>query len=245
MPCFAQSKKNRFKALVLYENGGHHIKYSEAAKVWLNQLAADSNFLIDYVNNTDLIDDAFLQHYHLFIQLDYPPYNWKEKAVVAFQHYIEQARGGWIGFHHATLLGKFDGFPMWQWFSGFMGGIEFKNYIPGFADGSVTVEDTSHPCMKGIPRQFIINKEEWYTYDKSPRPNVKVIAGVNESTYAPPSAIKMGDHPVVWSNTHFAARNVYIFMGHSPDLFKNKYYTRLFRNAVFWAAGKAPNPKGE
>jgi len=43
--------------------------------------------------------------------------------------------------HHATLLGEFDGYPMWTWFSGFMGGIRFKNYIPDFAAARVKVED--------------------------------------------------------------------------------------------------------
>jgi len=31
--------------------------------------------------------------------------------------------------------------------------------------------------------------------------------------------------------------NIYIFMGHSPDLFDNKAYTTLFQNAILWAAG--------
>jgi type 1 glutamine amidotransferase len=47
----------------------------------------------------------------------------------------------------------------------------------------------------------------------------------------------MGDHPVVWSNPQVKARNVYIFMGHSPDLFDNEAYKKLFRNAIFWASG--------
>jgi hypothetical protein len=46
----------------------------------------------------------------------------------------------------------------------------------------------------------------------------------------------MGDHPVIWTNEQMKAKNIYIFMGHSPDLFKNKFYTTLFRNAIFWAA---------
>ncbi|MEO7990826.1 MAG: ThuA domain-containing protein [Chryseolinea sp.] len=75
------------------------------------------------------------------------------------------------------------------------------------------------------------------TYDKSPRSNVHVIASVDESTYAPDSEIKMGDHPVIWTNEKFATRNIYIFMGHSPDLFSNSAYTTLFRNSIFWAAG--------
>jgi type 1 glutamine amidotransferase len=170
--------------------------------------------------------------------LDYPPYAWKDKAITAFQNYIEQGKGGWIGFHHATLLGEFDGYPIWQWFSKFMGGITFKDYIATFAQGKVNVEDKQHPVMKGVPSSFIIQQEEWYTYNKSPRPDVHVIASVDEESYQPQGSIKMGDHPVLWTNTHYKARNIYIFMGHSPKLFDNPAYTRLFSNAIFWAAGK-------
>jgi uncharacterized protein len=119
-----------------------------------------------------------------------------------------------------------------------MGDVIYKNYIATFVKAKVIVEDTRHPVMKDIPLSFTIDKEEWYTYNKSPRPNVHVIASVDESTYEPDSDIKMGDHPVIWSNLNFKARNIYIFMGHSPELFKNPAYTAIFRNAIFWAAGK-------
>jgi type 1 glutamine amidotransferase len=235
---FAQKTNPRFHVLTLYENGGHHIEYSKRAKLWLDSLAVDSNFSIDYIQNTEKIDDDFLSHYQLFIQLDYPPYAWTDKAVAAFEKYIEQGRGGWIGFHHATLLGEFDGYKMWDWYSQFMGGITYKNYIATFVQGTVNVEDKQHPVMKGIPLSFIIKKEEFYTYDKSPRPNVHVLASVDESSYIPNSDIKMGDHPVIWTNEHYKARNVYVFMGHSPILFDDPVYKKLFTNAVFWAAGK-------
>lgn len=236
LPVLATHARPPIHVLVLYENGGHHIEYSRAAKVWLNQLTVDSNLVIDYINNTNTINDSTLARYDLFIQLDFPPYGWAPQAVAAFEHYIGEGRGGWIGFHHATLLGEFDGYSIWPWFSNFMGGIRWKNYIADFAAASVRVEDAAHPCMKGVPASFLIEKEEWYTWDTSPRPNVHVIASVDESTYSPNSTIKMGDHPVIWTNEHYAARNVYIFMGHSPDLFNNKAYTTLFRNAIFWAA---------
>ena len=235
---FSFAQKPRFKVLAIYENGGHHVAYSAAGKEWLNKLAKDSGFVIDYITNTDTINDSTLANYQLFIQLDYAPYNWTPAAFAAFQKYIEQGKGGWIGFHHATLLGEFDGFPMWQWFSDFMGGIRWKDYIPGFASGKVNVEDRKHPVMKGVLASFTINKDEWYTYDKSPRPNVHVIASVDESTYTPDSKVKMGDHPVIWTNEKMKARNIYIFMGHSPELFENKDYTKLFTNAIFWATGK-------
>lgn len=233
-----QQKAPKFKVIALYENGGHHVAYSKAAKIWLDKLAADSNFSIEYIQNTDQLNETFLTQYQLFIQLDYAPYAWKPAAVEAFQKYIEQGKGGWIGFHHASLLGEFDGYPMWDWFSGFIGGIRWKNYIAMFAEGKVNVEDKQHPVMKGIPASFLVKTEEWYTYDKSPRPNVHVIASVDENSYKPNSEIKMGDHPVIWTNEKVKARNIYIFMGHSPDLFDNDAYKKLFTNAIFWAAGK-------
>jgi len=118
-----------------------------------------------------------------------------------------------------------------------MGGIRFTDYIPKFATASVIVEDSSHPAMKNVGGSFMIDQEEWYTYDKSPRPNVRVLARVDESTYAPDTRIKMGgDHPVIWTNERYHARNIYIFMGHHPELFHNPAFTTIFSNSIFWAA---------
>ena len=229
----------RFRALAFYENGGHHVAYSARAVQWLDQLAADSNFTVDYRQNTNDFTPEFLSQYQLLIQLDFVPYAWKDSAKQAFRQYIEQGVGGWIGFHHATLLGDFDGYTMWPWFSTFMGGITYKNYIPDFASGTVHVEATGHPIFRGVPAEFTINKEEWYIYDHSPRPNVQVLANVDEDSYRPDSVnVRMGDHPVVWINPAVKARNVYIFMGHGPDLYDNPAYITMVRNAIFWAAKK-------
>ena len=232
----AQDKTVRFHVVALAEHGGIHKPFVDAAKAWLDKLSSENNFTVDYIEDTQQIDDAFLAQYNLFIQLNYPPYNWTDKAQTAFIKYIEQGRGGWIGFHHATLLGEFDGFQMWPWFHQFMGGIRFKNYIASFVTGAVAVEDRNHPVMKGVASPFVIENEEWYTYDTTPRPNVHVFASVDEKTYAPATDKKMGDHPVIWTNEHMKARNVYIFMGHRPEHFNNPAFTRIFTNAIFWAA---------
>jgi uncharacterized protein len=234
--CLGQSSHPRFRVVAIAEAGGIHKPFVDAAKIWLAKEATADDFSIDYIENTDNIDDAFLSRYQVFIQLNYPPYGWKPAAVEAFQRYIEEGRGGWIGFHHATLLGEFDGYPMWPWFSRFMGGIRFTGYIATFASAQVHVEDPAHPLMKNVPKSFPVRDEEWYTYDKSPRPNVHVLAAVDESTYSPSTNIKMGDHPVIWTNEHVKARNVYIFMGHHPDLFENQAFTTIFHNAILWAS---------
>ena len=234
----AQTAKPRFKVVAIAEAGGIHKPFVDAARLWLDKLAKEENFTVDYIENTDKIDDDFLSHYQLFIQLNYPPYMWTPKAMAAFTKYIEEGRGGWIGFHHATLLGEFDGYQMWPWFSDFMGGIRFKDYIADFATARVIVEDPKHPVLRGVPENFVIENEEWYVWDKSPRPNVHVLARVDESTYMPDTPKKMGNHPVIWSNEHVKARNVYIFMGHHPQLLQNPCFTTIFRNSIFWAANQ-------
>ena len=236
---FSQLNKSCFNVIVLAENKGSiHRPYVDVALPWLYQLAIDSSFTVDVIDNTEKIDDQLLSKCQLIIQLDFPPYMWSDKSKAAFEKYINEGRGGWIGFHHATLLGEFDGFAMWQWFSTFMGGIRYENYISTFVKANVIIEDSTHPCMKGIANPLLIEKEEFYIYNKSPRENVHVLAHVDEGSYVPDSKIKMGDHPVIWTNEKVKARNIYIFMGHHPNLFQNKSYIQLFRNAIFWAAQK-------
>jgi len=233
-----QEKTPQFRVIALAEHGGIHKPFVDAAKIWLGKLAEENSFTVDFIEDTEKINDEFLGKYKLFVQLNYPPYMWTDTAKAAFIKYIEEGRGGWIGFHHATLLGEFDGYPIWPWFRDFMGGIRFKNYIATFVSGTVTVEDPNHPAMKGVKSPFVVENEEFYTYDKSPRPNVHVLASVDENTYTPATDIKMGDHPVIWTNEHVKARNIYIFMGHRPEHFQNPAFTQIFRNSIFWAAGK-------
>lgn len=229
-------KLPRFKALVLTERGGNHEGFVVAALEWLNDFAQKNNFEIKVINDAKDFDEAYLSNYQVFIQLNFPPYTWSEKSQAAFIKYIEEGRIGWVGFHHATLLGEFDGYPMWPWFSDFMGGIRFKTYIAERASGQVHIEDKKHPVMKGLPASFIIPDDEWYTFDKNPRPNVKVLANVDENSYNPPSNIKMGDHPVIWSNEKMKARNVYFLMGHHANLLKSEEFKMMFGNAILWAA---------
>ena len=232
------SKGPEFRALVLTEREGQHEGYVVAALDWLNGFAKEKNFEYTVINHAREINQEMLKNYKLVIQLDYAPYAWGDTAMEAFTRYIDQGLGGWVGFHHATLLGEFDGYPMWNWFSDFMGGIRFQNYIAATASGLVNAEDKVHPVMKGVESSFRLDGDEWYTFDKDPRETVHVLASVDESTYRPDTDIKMGDHPVIWVNEGKKARNVYFLMGHSGVLLENKNFTTMFGNAIMWAAGE-------
>lgn len=227
-------KKDRKHVLVINEGGGQHDPFTKAAMEWLHKYGNEKGFAVNEIHRANPISERFLKDYDLVIQLDFPPYTWPDYSKDAFVDYIENGKGAWIGFHHATLLGDFDGYPMWQWFSDYMGGVTFKNYIAGLADGTVAVEDDKHPVMKGVDKNFVLPDDEWYTYDRSPRPNVRVLASVDEDSYSPASDVKMGDHPVIWTNESKNAKNIYFQFGHSPKLLANESFTKLFGNAIDW-----------
>jgi len=228
----------KINILILTERGGQHESFTAAAIQWLETEKKNLNITFTEINNTKPVNDAYLQRFQLILQLDYPPYSWTKEAETTFVNYIDKGLGGWIGFHHATLLGEFDGYPLWNWFSEFMGGIRFQNYIAKLADGTVRVEDANHPIMKGVSPSFVLLGDEWYTFDQSPRPNVHVLANVDETSYKPETDIKMGDHPAVWVNEKKKARNVYFLMGHSNKLFESNDFKTMFANAISWAGSK-------
>lgn len=213
-----------------------HQSFADAALRWLHETAPKEGFTVDYIRTTDPIDDAYLAAHDLFVQVNYPPYRWTPVAEAAFKKAMAQGTIGWVGFHHASLLGRFDGFAMSPFFHQFMGNIVFKRYIPDFATGTVRVEDSAHPVVKGLPAAFTIENDEWYTYDRSPRPDVHVLANVDEDSYEPARTVKMGDHPVIWTNPHYKGRNVYFQFGHKADLFQNSAFKTLFLNAIRWAS---------
>lgn len=228
------------RILVLYEGAGHHKDFSDAVLPWLRDISGKENFVLTEITNTKGIDDAYLDGFDVVVQLDYAPYGWPEKAVEAFERYIDEGRGGWVGLHHASLLGEFDGFPMWSWFSELLGGIRYENYIAEKTDGTVHVEDASHPVMAGLPSSFVVRDDEFYTYDRNPRanPDIHVLATVDENSYTLDTPVKMGDHPVIWTNTAKKGRNIYFQFGHSPLLGEDENFKTLMLNAIRWASEK-------
>jgi len=238
LPLIATGQKTSDKAprriLVLAERGGLHEGFTARGLKWLENNKERLNMQLTILNSAESIKKGEIETYQLVLQLNHPPYAWSKAAQQDMQKYIDQGTGGYIGFHHATLLGEFDGYKMWPWFSDFMGKIRYRNYIAETCDGTVQVEGREHPVMKGVPHTFVVREDEWYTYEQNPRPNVHVLANVDEDSYTTQTSVKMGDHPVIWTNAEKKAKNVYFQFGHSAKLFDNEAFLKMLDNAILW-----------
>jgi len=230
----AMAQRPAFNALVVVSKAKDHIRMMSCAKPFLEKIAAENHFEVEVTDDSSRINTANLTQYKVFVMLQLAPFDMSYAQQDALQKFVEQGNG-WVGIHAAGLTGKMFVKPerrYWQWFEDFMGGISYSPH-PKFQKGTVIVEDRNHPVTKNLPEKFEIS-DEWYEFDKSPRPNVHVLALADESTYQQNKP--MGNHPIVWTNEHYH-RMIYIGIGHDASLCSDRNFEVLVRDAILWAAG--------
>ena len=223
-----------FRVLVVGSLAKDHVKMMDSAQPFFDRLASEMHFTVDFTKDTSVINDANLAKYQIFIMLHLAPFDMSPAQQASLQKFIEAGKG-WIGIHAAGLTGKqfHAGAPYWDWFQEFMGGIVYSPH-PAFQKGTVIVEDRKHPTTQNLDEKFEIS-DEWYEFDKSPRPNVKVLAVADETSYKQNKP--MGDHPIIWTNEKYP-HTIYIGVGHDPSVLTNKNYVQLLHDSILWAAGK-------
>ncbi|WP_114938040.1 ThuA domain-containing protein [Mucilaginibacter endophyticus] len=231
----AVAQPYKFKALVVISRSDDHIKMMTAAKPLFEKLGKDNQFKVDYTDDSSKINDGNLKNYQVFVMMQLAPFDISNTQQAALQKFVEQGKG-WVGIHAAGLTGTeflAKNTKYWQWFEDFMGGVVYSPH-PAYQRGTVIVEDHRHPATKNLPAKFEIS-DEWYEFDKSPRPNVRVLATADELSFKQNKP--MGDHPIIWTNEKYR-RMIYIGIGHDPSVFANQSYIALLRDAILWAGSK-------
>lgn len=145
----------------------------------------------------------------------------------AFEGYIAGG-GGYVGIHAAADC-EYD----WP-FYGQLVGAWFSNHpLPQTAQ--IVIEDASHPATQPLPNPWV-RYEEWYNFQTNPRPNVRVLARLNEATY---SGGTMGDHPIVWCHENLGGRAWYTAGGHFSEAYSEPRFVRHVLGGIEWAARAA------
>jgi type 1 glutamine amidotransferase len=161
-----------------------------------------------------------------------------DEQELAFQSWL-QAGGGWLGIHSAGD----DSHLAWQWYRAKLIGATFTAHImgPQFQRATVVLENHHHPVLRGLP-DIWEHEDEWYSWEQSPRvEGFTILATLDEDSYTPVQKfmgkerdLRMGDHPVVWSNCIGEGRSVYTAMGHKAEAFERPRFRQLITNALTW-----------
>ena len=114
-----------------------------------------------------------------------------DSELAAFQGYIRDG-GGYAGVHAAT-----DTMHTVPWYSQLTGGgARFVSH-PAQQTAVQQVEDRTHPSTEHLGDTWT-RFDEWYNFTVSPRPEVRVLTNLDETTYNPGRGAMGADHPLSW-----------------------------------------------
>jgi len=154
-----------------------------------------------------------------------------------FRAYIEKG-GGFAGFHGSGGDFYYD----WDWYADTLIGARFLSHpmSPQFQEAKLKVDDTHDPIVKDLKAEWAMT-DEWYSFKTDPRAKgAHILVTLDESTYSPMTGkkdIRMGDHPIAWTQCIGNGRSFYTAIGHRPEGYSESNTNKLIEQGVAWAAG--------
>lgn len=236
--------KARFKVLIFSKTAAfRHTECIPQGIARIAAMGARKGFDVDATENAALFTDANLAQYDAVIWLCTTGNVLNDAQQAAFERYI-QAGGGYAGIHSASDT-EYD----WAWYGGLVGAY-FRDH-PGVAGvnaqfqvASMDIEDRHTAATRRLPDPWV-REEEWYNFRTNPRPNVHVLASVDESTYdprgysVPGGSPPMGDHPISWCHSYDGGRSFYTALGHKGVYWDEPLLLSHVLGGIEMAAGAA------
>ena len=189
--------------------GGYRAEATEDPAAFTAENLAGFRVVVFLMTTGDPLDDAAQAHFEAWVA----------------------AGGNWVGVHSAA-----DTEYTWP-FYGQLVGAYFSDH-PAIQPATVHIESTGAPVTAltaGLPDPWR-RTDEWYNFRTNPRPDVTVLATVDETTY---SGGTMGaDHPITWLHERLGGRAFYTAMGHAADAYSEAPFRQLLVAALRWVAGR-------
>ncbi len=212
----------------------------------VQRLGSQNGFRIERTENPAAFTDRNLRRYDVVMfvlttgdVLD-PP---QEQAL---ERYMRRG-GGYAGVHSAA-----DTEHDWS-FYGRLVGAYFRVHPLIYTPAMFTNEAHRNASTRHLPRQFGVT-DEHYSFDHSPRGEVKVLLSIDENSYMvnPNTSIlngqvsdgHMGDHPMAWCHRNVGGPSWYTAIGHSDTLYSKTFYLKHLLGGIRIAAGVVKAPCG-
>lgn len=196
----------------------------------IKELGTQHGFAVDTSEDGAAFTDQNLAQYKAVIFLSTTGDVLNDAQQATFERYI-RAGGGYVGIHAAS-----DTEYNWPWY-GQLVGAYFKDH-PAIQQASVRVEDRSQPSTVHLPELWA-RTDEWYNFRANPRPQVQVLATLDETSYA---GGNMGDHPIAWQHPFDGGRAWYTGGGHTRESFADPAFRLHVLGGIQYAAGVAEAP---
>jgi type 1 glutamine amidotransferase len=205
--------------------GFRHDSIATAQQVMTRLAASTREFTVTSTEDLSAISDSGLSSYDvLFFALTSGELPFSADQKAAMVRFVSGGKG-FLGAHSATDT-------LYEWADyGRLVGAYFKEH-PWTQQGTVIVEDPSHPAAAGIGDRFVLT-EEFYTFRENPRPRVQVLLRLDAASVGGAT----GDYPLAWAHSFGSGRSYYNALGHFPSTWTDARFQRQLLGAIRWAAG--------
>lgn len=236
----AAPEQEKIDVLVFTKTAGfRHESISSGVKcMW--ELGLKYKWNVTATEDASFFNDEFLQKFDVVVWLNTTMDVLDDEQQEAFVRFFRSGKG-YVGIHSAADT-EYD----WEWYGQLIGGAWFKGHPPTQM-ATLNIEDTNHPSMK-IFKEMNMKTwtvvDEWYAHRANPRPHVRVLMSLDESTLKdtgknPERNLMDGDHPMAWYHEFEGGRAFYTNRGHTHESFEDPALREHFRGGIEWAAGRA------
>jgi type 1 glutamine amidotransferase len=203
--------------------GFRHDSIATARQVMMSLAASTGEFTVTATEQLSTINASTLDaHDVLFFCLTSGELPLTGDQRTAILDFVAGGRG-FLGVHSAT-----DTLYDWPDY-GRLVGAYFREH-PWTQQGTVIVEDQSHPATAGLGDRFSL-VEEFYTFRENPRPRVRVLLRLDAG-----SVDAEGDYPLAWAHSFGNGRAYYNALGHFSGTWTDPRFQRQLTGAIRWAA---------
>jgi len=205
--------------------GFRHDSIATARQVMSSLAATSGEFSVTPTEDLSTINAASLADYRvIFFALTSGELELTADQKTALLDFVSRS-GGFLGVHSAADT-------LYQWPDyGRLVGAYFQDH-PWTRQGTVVVEDGSHPATTGLGERFSLT-EEFYTFRDNPRPRVQVLLRLDAMSVG-----ASGDYPLAWAHSYGGGRAYYNALGHFPETWRDPRFQQQLLGAIRWAASR-------
>jgi cytochrome c len=196
----------------------------------LRTLGDKHGFGVDATEDSAVFTPANLARYKTIVFLSTSGGILNTDQQTAFKNFVENG-GGFVAIH-AAVAGKVATEGDWPWYSQPVC-ADFDNH-KAIERATVISEDKTHPSTAHLPEAWS-RIDEWYNFVSTPRPEVHVIASLDEKSFQ--GGTMGSDHPVVWTRIIGKGRLWYTALGHTEESYSEPNFIQHIAGGIQFAAG--------
>lgn len=215
-------------------NGFRHLEGIPAARKLFENIAEKNGWDSFYTENAAVHNSQDLQQFDLLIWSNVSGDVLTTEQRQVFRAYLENG-GAVLAIHGSGGDPSYS----WSWYPEEFIRAQFIGHpmFPQFREATMHIEGREHPAMRHLP-EYWQREEEWYSFAKSPRDRVTVLATVDEEEYEVDAEIAMGpDHPLVWHHKVGDGTVFYSALGHQASSYDEPEHQQMLEEAIRWLLG--------